>query len=123
MSKKKNVSSEALKEAIIKGMTELKAKDVICIDLRKVSGAVTDFFVICHGESSTHMEGIAGSIFKTVLEELNDRPWHSEGKQSAEWKLEDYVDVVAHIFHKDTRDFYDLEKLWGNAPIERIEEK
>lgn len=122
MSIKKNVSSAALKEAVIKGMQDLKAKEIVCIDLRKVSGAVTDFFVICHGDSNTHMEGIAGSIYKTVLEDLGEKPWHSEGKQSAEWMLEDYVDVVAHIFHKESRDFYDIEGLWGDAPMEKIEE-
>ena len=123
MSKKKNVSSSALKEAVIKGMQNLKAKDIVCIDLTKVCGAVTDFFIICHGDSNTHMEGISGSIYKTVLDELGDKPWHSEGKQSTEWKLDDYVDVVAHIFHKESRDFYDLEGMWGDAPIERIEDK
>jgi ribosome-associated protein len=122
MSKKKNVSSVALKEAVIKGMQNLKAKDIVCIDLTNVVGAVTDYFIISHGDSNTHMEGIAGSVYKTVWEELGDKPWHSEGKQSAEWMLEDYVDVVAHIFHKESRDFYDLEGLWGDAPIERIEE-
>jgi ribosome-associated protein len=122
MTKKKNVTSEALKEAVIKGMQNLKAKDIVCIDLRSVRGAVSDFFVIAHGDSNTHMEGISGSIYKTVLEDLGEKPWHSEGKQSTEWILEDYVDVVAHIFQRESRVFYDLEGLWGDAPIERIAE-
>lgn len=122
MSIKKNVSSTALKEAVIKGMQDLKAKEIVCIDLREVVGAVTDFFVICHGDSNTHMQGIAGSVYKTVLDDLGEKPWHSEGKQSAEWMLEDYVDVVAHIFHQESRDFYDVEGLWGDAPMEKIEE-
>lgn len=122
MSIKKNVSSAALKEAVVKGMQDLKAKEIVCIDLREVSGAVTDFFVVCHGDSNTHMEGIAGSVFKTVLEDLGEKPWHSEGRQSSEWKLEDYVDVVAHIFHSESREFYDIEGLWGDAPMEKIEE-
>lgn len=122
MSKEKNDSSVLLKEAVIEGMTDLKAKDVVCIDLRKTDGAVTDFFVICHGDSSTHLEGIANSIYKNVSKKLHQKPWHYEGKQSADWVLLDYVDVVAHVFHKEAREFYDLEGLWADAPVERIEE-
>ncbi|CAG5086399.1 ribosome silencing factor [Parvicella tangerina] len=122
MTQEKNAASVLLKETIIEGVTDLKAKDPVCIDLRETDGAVTDFFVICHGDSSTHIDGIANSVTKNVSKKLGQRPWHHEGKQSAEWKLLDYVDVVVHIFNKESRDFYDLEGLWADAPIERIEE-
>jgi ribosome-associated protein len=122
MSKKKIQPSIALKEAVIKGMLDLKAKDVVCIDLRNIKGAVTDFFVICHGDSNTHVEGISGSIFKVVKEITGERPWHEEGKSNAEWLLLDYVDVVAHVFQREARDFYQIEELWADAPIERIKD-
>lgn len=122
MTKGKNAASVLLKETILEGMSDLKAKDIVCIDLRETDGAVTDFFIICHGDSSTHIEGIANAVQKNVSKELGQKPWHFEGKQSADWMLLDYVDVVAHIFHKEAREFYDLEGLWADAPIERIEE-
>lgn len=122
MTRKKNAESVLLKEAIVEGMTDLKAKEIVCIDLRKTAGAVTDFFVICHGDSSTHIQGIANSVFKGVSKSTGQKPWHYEGKQSAEWMLLDYVDVVAHIFKGEAREFYDIEGMWADAPVERIEE-
>jgi len=118
----KNISSKALKEAIVKGMQEVKASDIVCVDLRKIPSAVTDFFVICHGNSSTQVEAIARSIGETTLRDINQKPWHQEGKTNAEWILLDYVDVVAHVFYSDAREFYNIEGLWGDAQIEKIED-
>ena len=122
MKKGKNISSEALKEAIIKGMQEVKASDIVCIDLRKIPSAVTDFFVICHGNASTQVEAISRSVAETTLKEINQKPWHQEGKTNAEWILLDYVDVVVHIFYKEAREFYNIEGLWADAQIEKIED-
>lgn len=122
MKARKNVSSEALKEAIIKGMQEVKAHDIVCIDLRDVHSAVTDFFVICHGNSSTQVEAIAKSVIETAFNDLNQKPWHQEGKANAEWILLDFVDVVAHVFYSDAREFYNIEGLWADAPTEKIED-
>ena len=118
----KKISSKALKEAIIKGMQEVNAHDIVCIDLRKIPSAVTDFFVICHGNSSTQVEAISKSIAETTLTGINQKPWHQEGKTNAEWILLDYVDVVAHVFYSDAREFYNIEGLWGDAQIEKIED-
>ena len=122
MKVKKNISSEALKEAIVKGMQEVKANDIVCIDLRGIESAVTDFFVICHGNSSTQVEAISKSVTETTLNDLKQKPWHQEGKTNAEWILLDFVDVVAHIFYADAREFYNIEGLWADAPIENIED-
>ena len=122
MTNKKTGASTLLKEEVIKGMQELKAQDIVCIDLRSIPGAVSDYFVICHGESSTQVEAIAKSVYDVVLKDTGEKPWHQEGKQNAEWILLDYVDVVAHIFYKDAREFYNIEGLWGDAGIEKIEE-
>jgi len=118
----KNISSKALKEAIVKGMQELNAHDIVCVDLRKIPSAVTDFFVICHGNSSTQVEAISRSIAETTLKDINQKPWNQEGKTNAEWILLDYVDVVAHVFYSDAREFYNIEGLWGDAQIEKIED-
>jgi ribosome-associated protein len=105
-----------LKETIIEGLLDGKANDIICLDLRGVDGAVSDFFVISHGDSATHVEGINRSVYKKCVKEHNEKPWHEEGKGNNEWILMDYVDVVAHIFYKDAREVYNIEDLWGDAP-------
>lgn len=112
---KKTIDSQTLCDSIVEGMQENKAKDIVVLDLREVPNAVTDFFVICSGDSSVHVDGINNSVMRHTRKELQERPWHQEGKLNAEWILLDYVDVVAHIFYKDARTFYDLEDLWADA--------
>ena len=109
-----------LKDTIIEGYLEGKAKDVICLDLRNIYGAVSDFFIVAHGDSATHVEGINRSIYKKCVKALNEKPWHEEGKGNSEWILMDYVNVVAHIFYKEKRGFYNIEDLWGDAPREEF---
>ena len=111
----KTIDSQTLCNCIVEGMQENKAKDIVVLDLREVPNAVTDFFVICSGDSSTHVDGINNSVLRHTRKELQERPWQQEGKLNAEWILLDYVDVVAHIFYKDARTFYDLEDLWADA--------
>ncbi|GIL23624.1 MAG: ribosomal silencing factor RsfS [Bacteroidota bacterium] len=120
--KKKRVDSEKLSDAIVKGMQEKKASDVIVMDLRKVKNAVADFFVICSGNSDKQLEAIADSIDDEVYKIMKERPWHVEGKNNKEWMILDYISVVSHVFRKDRREFYSLEKLWGDAEITEIED-
>ena len=110
-----------LVNAIIKGMQEKKAKDIVCLDLQDTGNASSDFFVICHGDSSTQVDAIAKSIEEEVKKEVSEKPWHLEGYENAEWILLDYVNVVAHVFYKDTRTFFDLEGLWADAKVEKYE--
>ncbi|MBM3453385.1 MAG: ribosome silencing factor [Bacteroidetes bacterium] len=110
--RKKQSDSEKLCDAIIAGMQDNKAKDIVLLDLRLIESAVCDFFVICSGESSTQVDGIAESVARNTRKKLKQRPWHIEGKTKSEWVLLDYIDVVAHIFYKETRSFFDLEDLW-----------
>jgi len=116
------IDSEVAKDAIVESMSGLKAKDIVVVDLRGIDAAVTDFFVICHADSSTHMNGIINAISRDVLESIQQKPWHQEGNQNSEWVLLDYVDVVAHVFQRDARDFYNIEELWADAPTYKIEE-
>ncbi len=102
-------------------MQEKKAIDITVLDLRNVKNSVADYFVICSGNSDTQLDSIAESIDKEVYDSFKENPWHQEGKQNKEWVLLDYVDVVAHIFKKETRSFYALEDLWGDAGITKIE--
>lgn len=112
---KKDVNSQVLCDAIVEGMQENKAKDIVVLDLREISNSVCDFFVICSGESSTQVDGISTSVTRHTRKELSEKPWHIEGKTNSEWVLLDYINVVAHIFYKGARPFYDLEDLWADA--------
>ena len=119
--KRKGASSEKLSDLIVKGMQEKKAMDIVVLDLRKVKNAVADFFVLCSGSSDKQLDAIADSIDAEVFKALQENPWHIEGKNNKEWMLLDYIDVVAHVFRRDRREFYALEKLWGDADIVRID--
>ena len=110
-----------LKQSIIQGLQNGKGKSIYCIDLRSISTAVADYFIICHGDSSTQLEGIKKAVYENCLENIGEKPWHEEGVSNAEWILMDYVNVVAHIFYKDVRENYKLEELWGDAPKEIYE--
>ena len=116
MTKKKSKSqSEQLYNAIVEGMQENKANEIVVLDLRELDGAITEFFVICSGDSDTHVDGIANSISRHVRKEMKEKPWKIEGKTNSDWVLLDYVNVVGHIFYKDKRSFYDIEELWSDA--------
>lgn len=110
-----DVDSQLLCNTIVAGMQENSAHSITVLDLRQTRGAVTDFFVICSGESSTQVEGIAESVRRFTSKALQEKPWHVEGKGNSEWVLLDYVNVVAHVFYKDVRHYYDLEDLWSDA--------
>ena len=114
-------SSEELSGVVVKGMQEKKAFGIVMMDLREIPNSVADFFILCSGTSDTHLDAILDSIDAEVSKELKENPWHIEGKNNKEWKLIDYIDVVAHVFKKEAREYYDLEGLWGDAKIKEIE--
>jgi ribosome-associated protein len=95
-----------------------KATDVQLLDLRKVSD-VADFFVLCSADSDVQVKAIADAVLDG-LAESDIHPWHREGVSQKQWILLDFIDVVVHVFHKDARKFYGLEKLWGDAKIEEV---
>jgi ribosome-associated protein len=97
-----------------------KANDVVVMDLRKVT-PMTDFFVVCSADSDVQIKAIADAV-EEGLETKGLTPWHREAG-SVHWILLDYVDVVLHVFHKNTRSFYSLERLWGDAVITRLADR
>lgn len=98
-----------------------KASNVVTMDLRKLSGA-TDYFVICTADSEPQVKAIADAV-RVGTETMGVHLWHIEGLKALSWVLLDYVDVVLHIFHKDARSFYNLERIWNDAKIQVIEDK
>lgn len=115
------MTAEELSKIIVKGMEEKKASNIVVMDLRNIKNTVSDFFVLCSGGSDTQIEAISDSIEEQVLKAGESAPYRSEGKSGKQWILMDYVDVVAHIFLKDRREFFGLEELWGDAKITRVE--
>ena len=96
-----------------------KANDMLVLDLRGISNA-TDYFLIATGSSDTHVKSIAESIVEELKKD-GVRPSHVEGMRGGRWVLLDYVDFVVHVFHPAAREFYQLERLWGDAPSHPIE--
>ena len=112
--------SSELSEIIVHGMQEKKAEDIVVLDLRNIPNAVADYFVVCTGNSDTQVDAISNSVEEFVLKADQQSPWHVEGKTSREWVLIDYVDVVVHVFKEETREFFGIEDLWGDAKITQI---
>ncbi len=111
----KKVKKNELTAAIVEAMSDRKAEDIVSLDLTGIQDAVADHFVICHATATTQVNSIAEHIVDEVKDKLNDRPWNKSGFKNCEWVLLDYVDVVVHVFLKDSRDFYQLEDLWSDA--------
>ena len=115
------LTSKALAKKIAAFALLKKAQDVVLLDLRKLT-TMSDFFVICSADSDTHVRAIADAI-RDGAQDVGEKVWHDEGQGESTWVLLDFVDVVVHVFHKETRSFYNLEKLWGDAKFEHVEDK
>ncbi|AKQ44744.1 iojap family protein [Rufibacter radiotolerans] len=113
-------NSDILAELVIKGMQEKKAVDIVVLNLKSLKNAVADYFIIGSASSDTQLDAIASSIEEEVFKLAKENPWQSEGRTNREWVVLDYVDVVAHIFLREKRDFYALEELWGDAEITHV---
>ncbi|MDY3547868.1 ribosome silencing factor [Riemerella anatipestifer] len=113
---------QELIDTIIKAIQDTKGEEIQVLNLTKIENAVADYFIICSGNSNTQVSAIAGNIEKTVRNELKERPWHTEGAENALWVLVDYVSVVVHIFQKHIREYYEIEELWGDAEVTKIED-
>jgi ribosome-associated protein len=117
----KTAEKQELLDKIVEAIQDVKGEDILIFDLSNIENSVAETFVICSGNSNTQVAALAGSIEKKVRNELKERPWHVEGTENAMWVLVDYVSVVVHIFQKQTREYYDIEELWGDAVITKIE--
>ena len=101
--------------AVANAASDKKALDIVIIDMRQGMSGACDYFVIASGTSTTQVRAIADNVLRK-LKEKGEKVWHREGEREALWILLDYGDVVGHIFLDETRRFYDLERLWGDAP-------
>jgi ribosome-associated protein len=104
-----------LADEVVLAILEKKGENIVCLDLRSIENAVSSFYIICEGNSDTQVEAIADAVEGLVKKNLGQRPYRSEGWENALWILIDYIDVVVHVFERETRMFYNLERLWADA--------
>ena len=115
------MTSKTLAKKIAEAALTKKAYDVIIMDLRKLT-TMTDYFIVCSVDSDTQARAVADAIKHDTLED-GESLVRKEGYSEGRWVLLDYVDVVVHVFHKDVRTFYNLEKLWGDAKFEYVSDE
>jgi ribosome-associated protein len=109
--------SELICTSAVTGILEKKGHDPVILDLRSLPNSVADFFIVCHGDSGTQVDAIARSVEEEIENAIGERPVFREGIQNAEWILLDYFTVVVHIFLREKRDFYGIERFWADAAI------
>ena len=113
------MSKKDLLKAAVQAADDKRAEEIIALNMEGIS-LIADYFVICHGNSDKQVQAIARAIKEAAHEQGVDVQ-NLEGFDSGKWVLIDMGDVVAHVFHKDERSYYNLERLWGDAPIENVQ--
>jgi len=117
------LSTDNLISNVIEGIENVKGEEINILDLRSIENVACKYFIICTGNSSTQVNAITSSVRKFVSKELSEKPWHIAGLENCKWVLIDYVDVVVHVFNRETREFYKLEELWEEAESTLVETK
>ncbi|MSP07200.1 MAG: ribosome silencing factor [Chitinophagaceae bacterium] len=102
-------------KTIIKAIEDKKGENIISMDLRKIHEATTDFFIICEANNTTQLKAIADNVEYEVKTNCSEWAYKSEGKTAAQWLLIDYINIVVHIMHPESRNFYRLEEMWSDA--------
>ena len=106
--------------AIVEGIQDKKGKRITVVDLTKLQDAPCEYFVICEGDSNTQVNAIADSVKDVVRERVGEKPVAVDGLDNCVWVAMDYMQIIVHIFMRDTRTFYDIEHLWSDANLTDI---
>jgi len=114
--------SKKLVEVVTAAMQNIKANKIIDLDLRELDNAISEHFIVCHGNSNTHVVSIAEAIEKEAKEILGEVSFGKEGYNNGEWIILDYSSVVVHVFQESIREHYNIEELWGDAKSTLIKE-
>jgi ribosome-associated protein len=109
------MNSQQLSELVMEALEEVKAKDIVKLDVRKLT-TITDYMIVASGTSSRHIKALANAVAKKSRE-VNHRPQGIEGEDGSEWVLLDLQDTLVHVMLPRVREFYNLEKLWSLAPL------
>mgnify|MGYP003579628299 FL=1 len=127
LAKRKNSGSVKLTKnsklfkTIIAAIQEKKGEKIVSLDLRKIPEAVADFFIVCEAPSQPQVKAIADNVEASVKENCGENVFHKEGFQGLQWVLIDFVNVVVHVMHPESRKFYNLEEMWSDAVVSEHE--
>lgn len=119
--KNTNKSSLMLTEIAIKGIQDKKGKDITLISLKEIEGSLFDYYIVCTGNSPSHIDSITDAIEQEIKQSVDLNPKRIEGLQNCQWVLLDYFDVIIHVMLEETRDFYKIEQMWKDAPQTHLE--
>ena len=117
----KTANADKLVEVITNALLEKKAEEVTIMDVHELT-TLTDKFVVCHATSDVQIKALANNVLETTKEQLGEAVWKEEGRDSRRWVILDYVNVVVHIFKKELREYYALERMWNDAEITTVED-
>jgi ribosome-associated protein len=116
-------SAKELRNKIIEGIQNKRGRRIVSLDISNIENSISDYFIICHGTSNTHVDAIVDSVIDTVKKDMQEKPYSKEGLDNLTWVLLDYENVVVHIFQEEYRNFYNLEDLWADAQAEIYEDE
>ena len=113
-------TAKQLVEVITQGIQEKKGQEIVIVDMQEIDGAICNYFVICTGNSPTQVSAIMDSVEDVARDKAGQKPIRVVGEQQAQWIAMDYVDVMVHIFLPETREYYNIERLWEDAKVDAI---
>ncbi len=117
----KTADTQKLVDVIGEALLDKQAEDITVLDVHNLT-TLTDTFVVCHAATDVQIKAIANGVVQATNEELGEKPWRQEGLDTRRWVILDYVNVVVHIFKRDLREHYALEKIWNDAETTKIED-
>lgn len=121
VSPSKTADTDKLVDVITEALLEKKGEDITILDVHELT-TLTDKFVICHATSDVQIKALANNVIEATKKKLGEAVWKEEGRNSRRWVILDYVNVVVHIFKKELREYYNLEKMWNDAKITTVED-
>lgn len=117
----KDLENEQIVKNIVEGIQERKGKEIVVVDMNRLKEAPCSYFVICEGDSTVHVNAVAHSIKEYVQEKIQVKPYAADGFENAEWIAMDYGQIIVHVFQRHARQYYDIEHLWADADLQKIE--
>ncbi|MDL2290268.1 ribosome silencing factor [Paludibacteraceae bacterium OttesenSCG-928-F17] len=116
------IENELIVEKIVEGIQEKKGKKIVIVNMSQLQEAPCNYFVICEGDSRTHVNTLANSVKEWVRDEIKVKPYAIDGMENGEWVAIDYGQIIVHVFQQMAREFYDIEHLWEDAKLTAIED-
>lgn len=122
VNEQKTADSDKLIDVITEALLDRKAEDITVLDVHDLT-TLADKFVICHAQTDVQIKAIADNVNKETQEQLDEKAWKEEGRETRRWVILDYVNVVVHIFKQELREYYALERMWNDAPVRKIKDE